>query len=219
MKVKSLALLAGAGGGLFFAGTANATFTGLSWTINSTAEGEVHRVFANFDNTTDHMLAVAGTAASPMVISTTGAFYQSSFGNDRAPNPALFGALPSVANDTYVTIGAVVSTDFGGDQTGLAPEWPGFSFNFLGGTNLAWFVTPDAIQGSAANGPVMIGQFTVVPGFEADSAGFFFSAFLLYVSDGVPAQAFQPSIFIPAPGALALLGMASVVGRPRRRRS
>ena len=60
MKVNSLALLAGAGG-LFFSWPADASFIGMSWDVSITAEGTVFRVYANFDTTTDHMVAVAGT--------------------------------------------------------------------------------------------------------------------------------------------------------------
>ena len=62
MKVKTLALLAGAGGSLLIAGQANAGFTGLSstvtvldssgWTNTGGATAAVFQIFANFDGLT-----------------------------------------------------------------------------------------------------------------------------------------------------------------------
>ncbi|MHC4993374.1 MAG: PEP-CTERM sorting domain-containing protein, partial [Planctomycetota bacterium] len=83
----------------------------------------------------------------------------------------------------------------------------------------SWFRTPDdpaTIIGD--DGRIIIGQFTIPAGARLDGivriAGFF---------DGDPTdligQTFNFSTAVPAPGALALLGLAGLAGGRRRRRA
>jgi hypothetical protein len=96
--------------------------------------------------------------------------------------------------------------------------------SFNGGGTLAtdngsWFVTPVDPQGGELGGRVLIGQFTVVGG-----TGDGYADLLGQISiqgkdaDGVTFQELGASwAVIPAPGAIALLGLAGVCSRKRRK--
>jgi MYXO-CTERM domain-containing protein len=166
---------------------------------------------------------IAGNAANPLMItSSMGDFFQEkSLGaNNIEPNAGLFGAFPDLEYDTYVTIGNKTLDPLSPTQLS-----PGFTSGqgFSGGTLFlddgSWFRTPDdpaTIIGD--DGRIIIGQFTIPAGARLDGivriAGFF---------DGDPTdligQTFNFSTAVPAPGALALLGLAGLAGGRRRRRA
>ncbi len=150
-------------------------------------------VYAVFDNPgLDRMNAVAGTVSSPMSIFIKGgSMYQNSFGADRPPLDVAVQAFPSLAYDTFVTIG-VKSVGLPGGQPGdemiLTPGWPGFGSCVLASDNMAWAVTPITPQGDPfdpvhcfpGDGRVLIGQFST-----ADGYGITGEVVLQMVSDGV----------------------------------
>jgi hypothetical protein len=218
MKAKTLSLCAGIGGVMLLAEAAPAGFTGIEWEQKANDFGVFTvNVYATFDNSNDALYAVAGTPNAPLQVEVVaGSFYQNSFGSDLSPNPALLIPFPSLAYDTFVTIGKKTST---GDQTGLTPNWPGFGTSLLpddpvDGENMAWFITPDQSQGAPVDGRVLMGQFSSMDSEEIKGQ-FLISA----VSDGD--GSFQEYVsfttLVPAPGALALLGLACVGGRRRRK--
>ncbi len=247
MKVKTLALLAGAGGSLLIASQANAGFTGLSatvttvdssgWSGSPAATVDVIRIFAEFDglDASDAVQAVAGVPGEDInwTAEGGGTFWQFGFGSDTAAT-AFAAGFPSGANDTFVTIGTLVEGAPG--EVTLTPGWPGFGASALVVSEGAWATTPltglglTSVQGNS----ILLGQFTLVGG----------SGLLLrsgVVQGSSNGGAFQYSIAgnesddgglnggvglfiptgggVPAPGALALLGMAGLVGGRRRRRS
>ena len=150
MTVRTLNLLAGAGA-LIAAGPAMATLTGIVVVAQEHKPGlTTHRVYAEFSEPDDLLVAVCGTAGTPLQISVHGGtFYQHAFGNDVAPPAALIGPFPSLAWDTFVTIG--IETNEGLDATLLMPSWPGFDAAALNVTNAGWFITPADGQGSVVD--------------------------------------------------------------------
>ncbi len=160
MKARTLNLLAGLGSPLIVAGSASAGFVGLQVVSVSNTYGiDVMRVYAEFDNPgQDHLLAVAGTPDSPLRVRVfhDGTFYQHPFGNDQAPNENVIAAFPSLAYDTFVSIGRLTQPD----TTQLSKDWPGFPDTCLTGTSLGWSVTADDPQGAPVDGRVFIGQFS-----------------------------------------------------------
>jgi len=184
MKRKTLSVLAGVGT-LIVSGTAPGAFQGLTWSSVPNPYGIFAcDIYAEFDNPDDHIVAVAGTAAAPLSLDVVvGHFYQHPpHGEETAPIPALIGLFPSLAYDTFVTIG--VRVDDGTDATMLTPGWPEVGEDGLAdATNLAWFVAPDAAQGAPdQNGRVLIGQFSTDDGIAP--RGRFV---ILAISDGEPA--------------------------------
>ena len=160
MKVRTLSLVAGAA--TFLATTpAAATLTGIVVAAEPQEPDLVAcRVYARFSKPDDHLVAVWGTAASPLEVSVIdGGFYQHPLGSDTAPNEVLVATFPSLAWDTFVTIG--LGSNSGDDNTLLLPPWPGFGPSTLTTTNSGWFTTPSDAQGAPdGDGRVLLGQFT-----------------------------------------------------------
>jgi len=179
-------------------------------------------VYAVFDRPgEDAMVAVAGTPKNPLlVVVENGTFYNSAFGNDNAPNSAFFPPFPELEFDTFVTIGKKTSD---GDTLIITPGFPiGITGSIFTTNASGWAVTPDAVQGNPfdpansfpGNGQVLIAQFTTANGTEIHG-----TLLLQFTSNGVGGvQAVVGFTSIPAPGALALLGAAGMVGLRRRRR-
>ncbi len=238
MKFSALSILAGAGVPLILSGTAGAGFVGITSSSKlGTYKGQTVcacNIFALFDRPgQDRFLSVDGTPNSPMAFEVLGGtFFQHPLGGDTAPNAALVAAFPSLAFDTFVTIGVKkVGAPGGqpGDSLVLTPGWPGFEPNFLGGNNIGWAVTqvmpqsdpfnPDFVNG---NGAVLIGQFaTLNPHPGGAVAGMFR---ILVISNNVGTQINIPFLHhdffpkcIPGSGALGLLATAGLLGKRRRR--
>jgi MYXO-CTERM domain-containing protein len=217
MKMRTLSALAGAGVPLILAGPASAAFVGLKAVNKPNALGILtYNIYAQFtEREGDFVFAVAGTLFQPLNVNVRGGtFYQNSFSGDLAPNVALCAILPSVCFDTFVTIGKKTST---GNATALAPGWPGFGPDRLAFNDTGWFITPDDAQGQPnANNQVLLLQLSTLNGL-----GFFGTIQVNGFSNG---QAFAAYVSFdtqeaPAPGALALLGAAGLLGCRRRRRA
>ena len=90
----------------------------------------------------------------------------------------------------------------------------------LAGTTFGWAVIPTAPQGDPfdadnsfpGNGQILIGQFSTANG--SDIVG---TMLVSYVSNGLSGSQIV-SFGIPSPGALAMLGVAGLIGTRRRRR-
>ena len=219
---KKFTLCAGVGS-LILAASAGAAYQGMvaeessesgtnlfgdSWAVDTV------RIYVVLD-TGDRLDAVNGTPDNPLYIQTSAEFYQNVFGGDSSMqiNPALFGAYNSSPFDTFVTIGQLSSAD-----NALLTQGVDFSsFDTTVNTaNGSWFVTPDDAQGEAgAGGLVLIGQFS----FEAGTGGMASMTGNVNLqgklASGENWEAFNQ--WVPAPGALALLGLAGIAGRRRRR--
>ncbi len=231
MKVKTLSILAGVSAPLILSGAAEAGFLGLKVVGKDNPFGIlVCNVYAIFDRPgEDRMQAVAGTSQTPMLIEVhDGTFYNTpNVGMDRAPTTFLISLFPSLEFDTFLTIGVkAVGTAPGAqpkDNTAFSPGFPpGITGSVLETTNAGWGVTVLDAQGDPfnppfsfpGNGQILIGQFSTSNG-SAISGTFL----LNYTSNG---QQFQQSVgsffHVPGPGALALLGLAELMGTRRRRR-
>ena len=220
MKTRTLALLAGVSVPLIMTAPSNGGFLGITLKTKPNAFGLlVANIYAVFDRPgEDQMVAVAGTPNNPLLIQVGGGtFYNHPFGGDSAPNPALIAAFPSLAFDSFVTIGKKVST---GDQLTITPGFPGVNGTQVSTNSSGWAVTPNNPQGNPfdaansfpGNGQILIGQFSTANGF-----GIAGTMLLQFVSNGVPGQAVV-SFALPTPGALAMMGVAGLIGVRRRRR-
>ena len=229
MKVRTLSMLASVSAPLIFSGSADAGFVGHKLvTIDNPFGLFVVRIYAIFDRPgQDRVEAIAGTVNTPMHIEVFGgSFYNTpNVGTDQAPTTFQIGLFPSLAFDTFVTIG-VKSVGTNGqpkDNLTIPPGFPaGITGNVLETSESGWGVTPFEAQGDPfnaaasypGNGQILIAQFTGTPGtFQM------FGTFLLqYTSNGVSGQQSVVSFVVPAPGAFALLGLAGLCGTRRRRR-
>ena len=130
-------------------------------------------------------------------------------------NSNFFPFVPSMEWDSYVSIGALYQdgNPFGSNNlNNIGVDWASWE----GGGDLvtdngSWFVTPDDAQGGELNGQVFIGQFTIDGGDIVGQVNLQGKD-----ADGNTWNEIGAS-WVPAPGALALLGLAGVAGRRRRR--
>lgn len=218
MKMKALCAL----GATFAAATAaNAAFVGLTadnyvgpgWVANGFTGLEAWRIYADFNSPDDFLVSVFGSPLNPMTVTQqNGTFFNSVVANSLTAPMPLTPAIWSNQWDTYVTIGLDTAV---GDATSTSPGFEaqvgGLAGNFTA-DNAAWYVTPADPQGDAGNYPgndVMIAQFTFATGEWAE--GF---VSLQFEGGG---QALDESFYAPAPGVLALLGLAGLAGTRRRR--
>ncbi len=174
--------------------------------------GTTYRVYADVD-AGDQVNAVYGEAGAALHIESTAAFYQNAFGGNTPPSAALIAVFPSLEFDSFVSIGRLTDTDDGMLEIGI--DWAAFeSGGAIDTDNGSWFATPDNAQVHEVNGRVLIGQFTT----DGDVSGIVNlqgkdDALNNWNAVGVEFA----SGAIPAPGAIALLGLAGLA-LPRRRR-
>jgi MYXO-CTERM domain-containing protein len=219
--MKKTTVFAGSVASFAIAAAASATpFQGMvADLVNSGAEGDSYRIYALIDSGA-RVDAVYGNSQGDLnVYASTGGFYQNlSYGGNTSTsiNSAFFPVFPSIEWDSYVSIGCLYSdgTPFDGNALNeIGIDWSGFNAGgALNTDNGSWFVTPNDAQGEELNGRVFVGQFTVAVGAEV----------LGQVNlqgkdvDGVTWNEVGAT-WVPAPGALALLGLAGIAGRRRRR--
>ena len=196
---------------LLLAGTASAAYQGMSADLHATsAYGDTYRIYVELD-AGDRLDAVYGSSANGLVLGGNGLYHTPSFGVDMAStlNPALIAVFTSLAYDSWVTIGL-------DNMTGNVLSQQGVNFSGFGDEvttdNGSWYITPDDAQGEEVGGRVLIAQLTI-SGDESDLYGNL--NFQGKLADGSNWGATDQ--WLPAPGALALLGLAGIAGRRRRR--
>ncbi len=184
--------------------------------------GETYRVYAVVGDG-ERIDAVFGNAVGPLSIDTAAgmSFYQNGYGGNTsmAINSGFFAMVPSLEWDSYVTIGAlyVDGTPFGSNALmDIGIDWTSFEGGgSIDTANGSWFVTPVDPQGGEIDNRVLVAQFTVIGGtgngYE-DIVGCM--SFQGKDIDGNTFQNLNVCIAVPAPGVLALAGIAA---RRRRR--
>jgi hypothetical protein len=199
---------------LILAGTAVADFTGMQYETveNGMAGLTTYLVYAGVD-AGGELDAVYGDDSNTLSVSSDGGFYQHAFGGNSAPSAALIAAFPSLAYDSFVTIGLLDST--GDAMLSIGIDYTDFE---AGGSivtdNGTWFATPSDPQVLEIDGRVLVGQFTVGDGDHVYGSMNFQgknSDLSNWNADGVLFDT------IPTPGALALLGLAGIAARRRRK--
>ena len=218
--MKRTNVVLGAACSLIFAGVAQASpYQGISIdSLGDMGSGETYRMYINMDSGT-RVDAIFGNSAAELSINTASgmSFYQNALGGPTSTsiNSAFFPLAPSLEWDSYVSIGALYSngSPFGNNALlDIGIDWTSFnSGGELATDNGSWFVTPADPQGES-DGMVFIGQFTLVGG-----TGLIGQLSLQGKdADGVTFQELGVT-WVPAPGAMALLGLAGLAGRRRRR--
>jgi len=210
-----LGLTAGIGS-LVLAGTATAGFTGLQYedVENNMAGYTTWRIYAGTDGEVD---AVYGDGVNTLTVNSDSGFFNGiGTGATAADNNDAFWAFyPSNEFDSMVSIG-MTHTNSGGTMSNIGIDFSAFD---AGGNistdNGSWYSTPDQPNVLAVDGRVLIMQLTVadddhaygvvsIQGKDADAS-------TNWNEDGL---AFDT---LPAPGALALLGLAGLAARRRRK--
>ncbi len=223
--MKTTNVVLGAAFSLVLAGVAQASpYQGISIdSLGDMGNGETYRMYVDMDAGT-RVDAIFGNGVAELSISTADgmSFYQhTSFGGptSQSINSAFFPLAPSLEWDSYVSIGELYS-GASNNLLDIGINWASFeSGGALDTDNGSWFVTPVDSQGEELGGRVFIGQFTVVGG-----SGDGYADLLGQISiQGKDADnlTFQENgatwTVVPAPGAIALLGLAGVCSRRRRK--
>ena len=173
--------------------------------------------------------AVAGNSSQSLSLTSIDGSYQNSNGGPTSKeiNSNFFAFVPSLEWDSYVTVGALYQdgTPFGENALNtVGIDWADFEAGGdLETDNGTWFVTPDKEQGEAIDHGGDIGYGVLIAQVTTGENGGTFSG-LLQGKDA-NGDTWQANVDgaaygggdIPAPGALALLGLAGVAGRRRRR--
>jgi hypothetical protein len=216
MNFKQLTVLAG-GATLLLSAAASADYQGLSYEVvanNGDQPGGHWTAMIYVDlGAGDRLDAVYGNAANPLSMGTSSSLYQNAFGGNtsQAINPALMGAFPSLAYDSWVTIGLEDNTDNALSDIGM-----NFGADSVSTSDGSFYVTPDDAQGAEVGGRVLIAQFTT-SGNDSHLMGTISLQGKLADGSNWGAESVSYDFALPAPGALALLGLAGVAGRRRRR--
>ena len=219
--MKTTNVIVGAAFSLVLAGAAQANpYAGISIdSLGNTGNGETYRMYIDVDAGA-RVDAIFGNSAGALSIGTAAgmSFYQNALGgaSSTSINSAFFPLAPSMEWDSYVTIGALYSNDNALLDIGI--DWTSFeSGGSLETSNGSWFVTPADAQGAEVGGMVLIGQFTVIGG-TGDAVADLLGQVSIQGKDADGAT-FQElgATWVPAPGAMALLGLAGLAGRRRRR--
>ena len=216
----------GVTGAFALATAATAGVTGISIdSLGDTGNGVTYQVFVDMTDDT-RIDAVFGNSQGTLSIGLADAsmsFYQNLYGSalSTGNNPMFYPLAPSLQYDSFVTIGALDASGNPYGSNNLLDIGIDFSGFEAGGgietDNGSWFVTPADDQGNPIDGRVLIGQFTVVGGSGDGYADL--TGLLNIQGSDANGDTFQNYglNWIPAPGALALLGIAGVAGRRRRR--
>ena len=220
-------LMLGTAAALTVAGFAQATpFQGFSFeSLGNMGNGETYRMYVNVDDGA-RIDAVFGNSVGGLDIGAAAgmSFYQNGYGGPTSTscNSDFFLLAPELEWDSYVTIGAIYANGSPFANNALLDIGIDFG-NFEAGGDLAgvdngsWFVTPADAQGGEVGGRVLIGQFTVIGGSGNGAADLLGQVSLQGKdADGNTWQELGVT-WVPAPGALALLGVAGLAGRRRRR--
>ena len=229
MKLSALALSAAV------SSAASATFVSYVVTVSSTTSGgvalDVYTLWARFNGATDTVLNVFnfnrtdGTAGNMFYhkdnSSYNGGVLSKQYGTW---NPTLTGS-PTLNRpfDSYLTIGGLPTAT---NTSNADPSWnsaaaAGWSRpDIPSGFNIGWFnSSPPNNQGRVGGAgntatDVRLGQFVV----DAGANGGTWNLKIGYNNGvaGSPVQFAETTFNLPAPGAIALLGLAGLAGRRRR---
>lgn len=242
MKKKALSVLAGVGGAMILSSAAEASYQGLitvsagDHLVNGISRTS-WRVYAMFSDPGDFLTSVAGSptlgnmqiqSRNPLNVAPGGNFVNPAGGGSTAPTFKNLGT--QVEWDTFVDIGLASVPYATIDETGLSPGFTGVgSVSSVNTNNAGWFTAGPKPQGMAGNGTANVGgsahwgvlmmQLTVntgnhVAGTVAIGGS---NNNPLAGSTTFQTSADQTFASFPAPGALALLGLAGVVSSRRRR--
>jgi len=211
---------------LAITGVASADYTGATVVDMGDMIGDgthtTYRIFLNFDNPDDKILAVSGNADT-MALRWEGAELRQNAPGFEDLDLQDFPFAGGGPGDTWVTLdddpennADVGQSDAAFSPGFLNPEFPGASV--INGSffeqldNGGWF---DFDPGTVENGgTILIAQFTI-----ANGAVGFFQGNVDYTptGEGDFVREAIGMVTVPAPGAIALLGLAGLAGTRRRR--
>jgi hypothetical protein len=143
------------------------SFTGLTYELvgtNTIPGYDTYRVYANFTNPFDQLVAIFGQDITPLTVANTGDFYQNFAGGPLSSNNSgNYGIVPELEFDSWFTIGTEQAPNLlqtlGLDYSAFEAGNDFIVNDAIGG---AWFVLPGQEPSSFpdVNGKVLIAQLT-----------------------------------------------------------
>jgi MYXO-CTERM domain-containing protein len=202
---------------LIVSGSAFADFGSASYTVESAVAGyDTYKIFLNFTSPADKLLAINGDVAGgySAISYEGGELYNALFAGVLADDNGQYAAFPGMEGDSYFTIGGQTDTSFSpgflaGNTDGNGSVVNGSSFTW---ENNGGYFDSDPGSGAFDSGSgILVAQLTVASGEDITFGG---TASYNSEAGDLTFASFSVTT-VPAPGALALLGLAGL-GRRRR---
>ena len=202
---------------LIVSGSAFADFGSASYTVESAVAGyDTYKIFLNFTSPADKLLAINGDVAGgySAISYEGGELYNALFAGVLADDNGQYAAFPGMEGDSYFTIGGQTDTSFSpgflaGNTDSMGSVVNGSSFIW---ENNGGYFDSDPGSGAFDSGSgILVAQLTVASGEDITFGG---TASYNSEAGDLTFASFSVTT-VPAPGALALLGLAGL-GRRRR---
>ncbi|MEL7072620.1 MAG: hypothetical protein AAGK34_01150 [Planctomycetota bacterium] len=202
---------------LIVSGSAFADFGSASYTVESAVAGyDTYKIFLNFTSPADKLLAINGDVAGgySAISYEGGELYNALFAGVLADDNGQYAAFPGMEGDSYFTIGGQTDTSF---SPGFLAGNTGADGSVVNGSSFSWennggYFDSDPGSGAFDSGSgILVAQLTVASGEDITFGG---TASYNSEAGDLTFASFSVTT-VPAPGALALLGLAGL-GRRRR---
>ena len=202
---------------LIVSGSAFADFGSASYTVESAVAGyDTYKIFLNFTSPADKLLAINGDVAGgySAISYEGGELYNALFAGVLSDDTGLYAAFPGMEGDSYLTIGGQTDTSF---SPGFLAGNTGADGSVVNGSSFSWennggYFDSDPGSGAFDSGSgILVAQLTVASGEDITFGG---TASYNSEAGDLTFASFSVTT-VPAPGALALLGLAGL-GRRRR---
>lgn len=202
---------------LIVSGSAFADFGSASYTVESAVAGyDTYKIFLNFTSPADKLLAINGDVAGgySAISYEGGELYNALFAGVLADDNGQYAAFPGMEGDSYFTIGGQTDTSF---SPGFLADNTGADGSVVNGSSFTWennggYFDSDPGSGAFDSGSgILVAQLTVASGEDITFGG---TASYNSEAGDLTFASFSVTT-VPAPGALALIGLAGL-GRRRR---
>jgi len=202
---------------LIVSGSAFADFGSASYTVESAVSGyDTYKIFLNFTSPADKLLAINGDVSGgySAISYEGGELYNALFAGVLADDNGQYASFAGMEGDSYVTIGGQADTSF---SPGFLANNTGADGSIINGSSFTWednggYFDSDPGSGAFDTGSgILVAQLTVASGEDIT-----FGGTASYNSEAGELSFASFSVTtVPAPGALALIGLAGL-GRRRR---
>lgn len=202
---------------LIVSGSAFADFGSASYTVESAVSGyDTYKIFLNFTSPADKLLAINGDVSGGFsaISYEGGELYNALFAGVLADDNGQYASFAGMEGDSYVTIGGQADTSF---SPGFLANNTGADGSIINGSSFTWednggYFDSDPGSGAFDTGSgILVAQLTVASGEDIT-----FGGTASYNSEAGELSFASFSVTtVPAPGALALIGLAGL-GRRRR---
>ena len=202
---------------LIVSGSAFADFGSASYTVESAVSGyDTYKIFLNFTSPADKLLAINGDVSGgySAISYEGGELYNALFAGVLADDNGQYASFAGMEGDSYVTIGGQADTSF---SPGFLANNTGADGSIINGSSFTWednggYFDSDPGSGAFDTGSgILVAQLTVASGEDITFGG---TASYNSEAGELTFASFSVTT-VPAPGALALIGLAGL-GRRRR---